>query len=515
MQFNANLYQFLASGFPADGATVAIQTPERHYSYDDVDQISARYAHVLSALNLPRGSRIAVQVEKSPEALMLYLASLRAGLVYLPLNTAYRDAEVEYFVTDAEPAIIVCDPSRLVAMSDLALRAADAQVYTLDAQGQGSLTDAAQSHESSFETVISAENDLAAILYTSGTTGRSKGAMLSHANLASNAKVLDQYWGWSSDDVLLHMLPIFHVHGLFVASHAALLAGARMIWLPKLDIEQALAYLPESTVMMGVPTYYARLLADARFTKESCQNMRLFISGSAPLLAETFNDFVERTGHAILERYGMSETIMLTSNPYEASEGSRLAGTVGKPLPGVGLRIVDDNDAELPVGEIGHVQVRGPNVFSGYWRMPEKNLEEFTSDGWFRTGDMGCKGGADIPDDFVSIVGRNKDLIISGGFNVYPKEIELLIDELPGVLESAVIGVPHADFGESVVAVVVPRDGVELDANAMKETLKADLANFKVPKEIRIIGQLPRNTMGKVQKNVLRETWADGDSTAA
>lgn len=509
MQSNANLYQFLASGFPANGATVAIQTPERNYSYDDVDQISARYARVLHALDLPRGSRIAVQVDKSPEALMLYLASLRAGLVYLPLNTAYRDAEVEYFVTDAEPAVIVCDPSRQEAMLGLAL-AGNAHVYTLDAQGQGSLAEAARTQQPVFDTVISAEDDLAAILYTSGTTGRSKGAMLSHANLASNAKVLDQYWGWTSSDVLLHMLPIFHVHGLFVASHAALLAGARMIWLPRLDIDRALAYLPESTVMMGVPTYYVRLLADPRFTRKCCQNMRLFISGSAPLLADTFNDFVDRTGHAILERYGMSETIMLTSNPYDPSQGARLAGTVGKPLPGVGLRIVDDNDTELAVGEIGHVQVRGPNVFSGYWRMPEKNLEEFTRDGWFRTGDMGCKGGVDIPDSYVSIVGRNKDLIISGGFNVYPKEIEFLIDELPGVLESAVIGVPHADFGESVVAVVVPRDDAKLDAGAMTEILKTNLANFKVPKEIRIIEQLPRNAMGKVQKNVLRETWAQG-----
>lgn len=509
MQSNANLYQFLATGFPADRAKVAIQTPERNYSYHDIDQLSARYAHVLHALNLPRGARIAVQVEKSPEALMLYLASLRAGLVYLPLNTAYRDTEVDYFVTDAEPAVIVCDPSRYEAVSVLAARAGGARVYTLDAQGQGSLTDAARSQASAFDTVTSQAGDLAAILYTSGTTGRSKGAMLSHGNLASNARVLDQYWDWSSADVLLHMLPIFHVHGLFVASHGALLAGARMIWLPRLDIDQAIAYLPESTIMMGVPTYYVRLLADARFTKDVCRTVRLFVSGSAPLLADTFNDFIERTGHAILERYGMSETNMLTSNPYDASEGSRLAGTVGKPLPGVDLRITDDSDAELPAGQIGHVQVRGPNVFSGYWRMPEKTREEFTSDGWFRTGDMGCKGGDGIPADYVSIVGRNKDMIISGGFNVYPKEIELLIDDLSGVLESAVIGVSDADFGEAVVAVVVPRNGAVLDAEHIKQTLKTDLANFKVPKTIKIIGQLPRNTMGKVQKNVLRDTWAD------
>lgn len=507
MQSNANLYHFLASGFPADRGKIAIQAPGRDYSYDDIDRLSAQYAQVLHALELPRGSRIAVQVEKSPEALMLYLGALRAGLVYLPLNTAYRDAEVEYFVTDAEPAVIVCDPSRQEAMVTLAGRTGNARVYTLDAGGQGSLTDAARSQDATFSTVECKKDDLAAILYTSGTTGRSKGAMLSHGNLSSNAKVLDEYWGWSSDDVLLHMLPIFHVHGLFVASHAALYAGARMIWLPKLDIDQALEWLPESTVMMGVPTYYVRLLADPRFTREVCHNMRLFISGSAPLLADTFTEFQERTGHAILERYGMSETIMLTSNPYDNAEGPRLAGTVGRPLPGVSVRIVDDNDAELPTGEIGHVQVRGPNVFSGYWRMPEKTREEFTADGWFRTGDMGCKGGPGIPDDYVTIVGRNKDLIISGGYNVYPKEIELLIDELPGVFESAVIGIPDTDFGEAVVAVVVPRDGATLDPQAIRDTLKADLANFKVPKQIKIIEQLPRNTMGKVQKNVLRETW--------
>lgn len=512
MQSNANLYQFLASGFPADRSKVAIQTPERQYSYDDIDRLSAQYAHVLQALDVPHGSRIAVQVEKSPEALMLYLAALRAGLVYLPLNTAYRDAEVEYFVTDAEPAVIVCDPSRLDGMQALAARTGNATVYTLDSAGEGTLTDDARSQATAFMTVTSQPDDLAAILYTSGTTGRSKGAMLSHENLSSNAQVLHKYWGWSADDVLLHMLPIFHVHGLFVASHAALYAGARMIWLPRLDIDAALEALPDSTVMMGVPTYYVRLLADPRFTRDVCRNMRLFISGSAPLLADTFNEFRDRTDHAILERYGMSETIMLTSNPYIESEGPRLAGTVGRALPGVRVRIVDDNDTEVPVGSIGHVQVRGPNVFSGYWRMPEKTREEFTADGWFRTGDMGCKGGEGVPDDYVSIVGRNKDLIISGGYNVYPKEVEMLIDEQPGVFESAVIGVPHPDFGEAVVAVVVPREGAHVDPDAMRDSLKTQLANFKVPKEIRVIEQLPRNTMGKVQKNVLRETWSDVSS---
>ncbi|MGE8635399.1 MAG: AMP-binding protein, partial [Achromobacter piechaudii] len=317
--------------------------------------------------------------------------------------------------------------------------------------------------------------------------------------------------GWREDDVLLHMLPIFHVHGLFVASHGALLAGAKMIWLPKLDADQALHYLPQSTVMMGVPTYYVRLLADPRFNRDVCANMRLFISGSAPLLAETFSDFKTRSGHAILERYGMSETVMLTSNPYDPALGERLAGTVGRALPGVQVRVVDDGGAPLAAAEIGNVQVRGPNVFSGYWRMPEKTREEFTEDGWFKTGDVGRWGGESagrqVPDDYLSIVGRSKDLIISGGFNVYPKEIETLIDDMPGVAESAVIGVPHADFGEAVVAVVVPKDGVALDAGAMQLELKSRIANFKVPKRVHIVDQLPRNTMGKVQKNVLRETY--------
>ncbi len=331
--------------------------------------------------------------------------------------------------------------------------------------------------------------------------------MLSHRNLSSNAEVLKEFWGWRADDVLLHMLPIFHVHGLFVASHGALLAGARMIWLPKLDIDEALRYLPQSTVMMGVPTYYVRLLADGRFTREVCRNMRLFISGSAPLLTETFNDFKTRTGHTILERYGMSETIMLTSNPYDPALGERLGGTVGMPLPGVSVRVVDEHDQGVPAGTIGNVQVRGPNVFSGYWRMPEKTREEFTADGWFRTGDVGHFGGEGVPENYLTIVGRSKDLIISGGYNVYPKEIELVIDALPGVNESAVIGVPDPDFGEAVVAVVVPRQGETLDADAMLASLKQNLANFKVPKRIHFAPELVRNTMGKVQKNALRDQY--------
>ena len=508
---NANLYAVLQGGFPKDRSKVALETPDLQYTWDDIDRATACLANLLTSLDLPRGSRVAVQVEKSPEALLLYLATLRAGLVYLPLNTAYRESEIEYFLGNAEPAVVVCSSKNLDWVQRAADKAGCAHVYTLDEDRSGTLLDAAGGLSQTFETVVRHPDDLAAILYTSGTTGRSKGAMLSHGNLAANAKVLHEYWGWREDDVLLHMLPIFHVHGLFVASHGALLAGAKMIWLPKLDADQALHYLPQSTVMMGVPTYYVRLLADKRFDRKVCANMRLFISGSAPLLAETFSDFEQRSGHPILERYGMSETVMLTSNPYDAKLGQRLAGTVGRALPGVEVRVVDDAGKPLAAGDIGNVQVRGPNVFSGYWRMPEKTREEFTEDGWFKTGDVGRWGGVsagqDVPDDYLSIVGRSKDLIISGGFNVYPKEIETLIDDMPGVAESAVIGVPHADFGEAVVAVVVPKDGVTLDASAMQLELKSRIANFKVPKRVHIIDQLPRNTMGKVQKNVLRETY--------
>lgn len=508
MERNANLYAVLATGFPADSRAVAIETPTRTYSWADIDQMSARIAGLLQSLGVAPGSRVAVQVHKSPEALMLYLATLRAGYVYLPLNTAYHAAEVEYFLSDAEPSVVICDGANQEWISALAQKAGTAHVYTLDANGAGSLMDAASGCAASFQTVHSQSDDLAAILYTSGTTGRSKGAMLSHGNLSSNALTLKTYWGWRADDVLLHMLPIFHVHGLFVASHGALLAGARMIWLPKLDVELALHYLPRCTVMMGVPTYYVRLLADPRFTPEVCRTMRLFISGSAPLLEETFRQFQQRSGQTILERYGMSETGMITSNPCDPALGERLGGTVGSALPGETVRVVDDEDQPVAVGETGHVQVRGPNVFAGYWRMPEKTRQEFTEDGWFRTGDLGMLGGSGIPDHYLSIVGRSKDLIISGGYNVYPKEIELVIDALPGVEESAVIGVPHADFGEAVVAVVVAQAGQTIDIEGMQAALKSCLANFKMPKQIHVIDALPRNTMGKVQKNVLRQQYA-------
>ncbi|MGK0568780.1 malonate--CoA ligase [Bordetella bronchiseptica] len=509
---NANLYAVLEGGFPADRDRVALETPTLRYTWNDIDRASACLANLLASLKLPAGARVAVQVEKSPEALLLYLATLRAGLVYLPLNTAYREAEIDYFLGNAEPAVVVCTSANAGWVRRAAAKAGSAHVYTLDEDRTGTLLQAAAAMPQRFRTVARKADDLAAILYTSGTTGRSKGAMLSHGNLASNARVLHQYWGWREDDVLLHMLPIFHVHGLFVASHGALLAGARMIWLPRLDVDQALRYLPQSTVMMGVPTYYVRLLADARFDRAACANMRLFISGSAPLLTETFTDFQARTGQTILERYGMSETVMLTSNPCRPADGERLGGTVGKALPGVQVRVVDDAGQALAAGEIGNVQVRGPNVFSGYWRMPEKTREEFTADGWFKTGDVGRwggeSGGRAVPADYLSIVGRSKDLIISGGYNVYPKEIETVIDEMQGVLESAVIGVPHPDFGEAVVAVVVPRAGAAIDVAAMQADLKSRIANFKVPKRIHVVDQLPRNTMGKVQKNVLRDTYA-------
>ncbi|MGY8526049.1 malonate--CoA ligase [Paracidovorax citrulli] len=513
---NANLFALFESRFPADRDACCIETHDGlYYSWNDLDRATAKLANLLLSLDLPEGSRVAVQVEKSPEALFLYLATLRAGYVYLPLNTAYQEAEIDYFIGNAEPAVVVCSTANFGWVSKIAFRHGTRNVFSLDEDRAGTLPERAASQEDHFETVQREADDLAAILYTSGTTGRSKGAMLSHGNLSSNALTLHEAWGWRSDDVLLHMLPIFHVHGLFVASHGALLAGAKMIWAPKLDMNQLLQYLPRSTVMMGVPTYYVRMVQEPRFTAETCRNMRLFISGSAPLLLETFDAFRERSGHTILERYGMSETVMLVSNPYDRSQGERIGGTVGRPLPGVQVRVVDGEGKPCAPGEIGNVEVKGPNVFQGYWRMPEKTREEFTADGWFKTGDVGRFGGAivgmsgerKVPDDYLTIVGRSKDLIISGGYNVYPKEIESFLDEMPGVQESAVIGVPHADFGEAVIAVVVGKPGAQLDEAALIGTLKHRIANFKVPKRIHVVDELPRNTMGKVQKNVLRQQF--------
>jgi len=445
---------------------------------------------------------------------MLYLAALRAGFAFVPLNTAYQAAEIDYFLNDVRPGVFVCTPQRLATLGPLAEGAGCARVMTLGESRDGSLLEAAAPFPDRFATVRRAAADLAAILYTSGTTGRSKGAMLSHGNLSSNALVLDEFWGFLEErdaggrDVLLHALPVFHVHGLFVALHAALLAGASMIFHSKFDPRQVIAALPRATVFMGVPTYYTRLLAEAGLDRHACRHMRLFISGSAPLLAETFEAFRRRTGHTILERYGMSETVMLASNPYFGTARSRIAGTVGAALPGVGVRVVRDDGSACGVGETGRVEVRGPNVFSGYWRMPEKTAEEFTGDGWFRTGDVGCFGGEGCPDDYLTLVGRSKDLIISGGYNVYPKEIEGYIDALPGVVESAVIGLPHPDFGEAVAAVVAGARDAPPAAAAIVEALRGQIAGFKVPKQVWVVDELPRNAMGKVQKNLLRERYA-------
>ncbi len=503
---NANLYALFASRFPADKSACCIETHEGcYYSWDDLERATARIANLLQSLNLAKGARVAVQVEKSPEALMLYLGTIRAGLVYLPLNTAYRQAEIEYFLGDAEPAVVVCAPGNFGWVAQSAFKCGTKHVFTLgevhNGRNSGSLLERAAHHSDQFETVQSQPDDLAAILYTSGTTGRSKGAMLSHRNLASNTKVLHDYWQWQSQDVLLHALPLFHVHGLFVASHGALYSGSKMIFLPKFDAAQVMRHLPRSSVFMGVPTYYVRLLAEPEFGRETCRNMRLFISGSAPLLTETFNEFRQRSGMTILERYGMSETVMLTSNPYA---GDRRGGTVGLPLPEVSLRVVNGEGQPCPTGEIGDIQVKGPNIFQGYWRMPEKTAEEFTADGYFKTGDVGRID----QDGYVSIVGRSKDLIISGGYNVYPKEIESFIDEMDGVAESAVIGVPHPDFGEAVNAVVVLKPNVALDEAQVIAALKSRIANFKVPKRVHFVPELPRNAMGKVQKNLLRDQYA-------
>jgi malonyl-CoA/methylmalonyl-CoA synthetase len=502
---DSNLFTALRAGFAADLDSTAIETADTaqplRYTWRDIARGTAMLANLIDSLALPADSRIAVQTGKSVEALMLYLAVLRAGHVYLPLNPAYQASELDYFIGNAEPAVVVCAGADFGWISKLAFKAGTRHVYTLNEDRTGTLLDRAAFHPDEHRPAQRKADDLAAILYTSGTTGRSKGAMLTHGNLLSNARVLHTEWGWNPGrDVLIHALPIFHVHGLFVAAHGALLSGSRMIWFSRFDARAVVARLPEATVFMGVPTLYVRLLAEPSFTRQTCRLMRLFISGSAPLLTETFNAFRERSGHTILERYGMSETVMLTSNPYRP-ESARRGGTVGLPLPGVQLRVHDDKGRPLPAGDTGGIEVKGPNVFKGYWRMPEKTADEFTTDLWFKTGDVGR-----ISDDgYVTIVGRSKDLIITGGYNVYPAEVEGILNDMPGVAESAVVGVPHADFGEAVVAVVVAQPDVSLDNAAMLAQLKKRIANFKVPKQLFVVAELPRNAMGKVQKNLLRE----------
>ena len=482
--------------------------PTRYYTYQHVHDVSAKFAKRLVALGVIPGDRVAVQVPKSIEAVMLYLGTVRAGAVFLPLNTAYTASEIEYFVEDATPRIFVCDPKDTETYAPIAERLG-AKLETMGVwidleTDAGSLLADNEVASTEFENVPRGPDDLAAILYTSGTTGRSKGAMLSHDNLLSNSKALAELWQFTKEDRLLHALPIFHTHGLFVATNVTLLSGSSLIFLPGFSTDAITEHLPMATSLMGVPTFYTRLLDDERFTKEAAQHMRLFVSGSAPLLAETHVAFEERTGQRILERYGMTETNMNTSNPYG---GERRAGTVGFPLPGVELRICDHEGKGVAQGEVGTLEVRGPNVFSGYWQMPEKTAEEFREDGWFITGDLGTIDA----DGYVTIVGRSNDLIISGGYNIYPKEVELLLDEQDGVKESAVVGVPHPDFGEAVVAVIVPSEE-SFDSDAMLANIREKIARFKQPKIVDVVKELPRNTMGKVQKTVLREKLKDSFS---
>ena len=485
-------------GAHAASSKTFLYTDAGEISFAEFAAITNRIANTLVEAGVTPGDRVAVQADKSPMLLALYAATVKAGGVYLPLNTGYTAAELDYFIGDARPAVVVVRDNAAEAITPVAERC-NARLMTLNADETGSLADAARTSADSFDAVTRGSEDLAAILYTSGTTGRSKGAKLCHRNLLSNAEVLADYWQFTEQDVLLHMLPIYHTHGLFVASNLLAMVGGSMIFLPKFSADAALAWMPKATSMMGVPTFYTRLLDSDGFTADISKHMRLFISGSAPLLAETHTQFEERTGKAILERYGMTETNMSTSNPYD---GDRRAGTVGFPLPGVDIRIADPKTGDpLADGEIGIIELKGDNVFLGYWEMPEKTEESFRDDGYFITGDMAVRDER----GYISIVGRDKDLIISGGLNVYPKEVEGMIDEIDGVLESAVIGVPHRDFGEGVVAVVVRSDD-SLAAETIETSLAAKLAKFKQPKAIIFIDALPRNSMGKVQKAELRKT---------
>lgn len=494
-----NLYRNFQHTFSAHPDKVLIESGTRLVTGRELDAAAGRYAAVLRSVGLKAGDRLGAQVEKSLENVFLYLACIRLGAVYMPLNTAYQPAEIRYFLGDATPTVFVIAPERLAELKPVAREAGVGRVLTLGAAGDGELVELAASAMPLSEVVERADDDLAVICYTSGTTGRSKGAMITHENLASNARTLVRLWGFTAADVLLHALPLYHIHGLFVALHCAFFSGAKMLLLPKFD-GRVLELLPRSTVMMGVPTFYTRLLADTAFTRETSGNIRLFVSGSAPLLSDTFNSFEARTGHRILERYGMTETQMISSNPLE---GERRAGTVGLPLPGVEVRVADEQGNPLPLGQVGMIEVRGPNVCKGYWQMPDKTKAEIRPDGYFITGDLGIQD----PDGYLRIVGRGKDLIISGGLNVYPKEIEDAIDALPGVAESAVFGVPHPDFGEAVMAAVISRAGAELDEAAMIAILRSRLAAFKTPKRVYFLDELPRNAMSKVQKATLRERY--------
>jgi malonyl-CoA/methylmalonyl-CoA synthetase len=502
---NANLFSHFQSHFPDDLSTCLLVTANGQViTYGQAVEASAKIANSLLDLGASHGDRVTVQVEKSVEALYLYLGCLRAGLVYHPLNTAYTVSELEYFLSDAEPTIVICRSESQEIIKSISVSGGVKAILTLDADGTGTLLDLIRDADTSAQIAQRCGTDMAALLYSSGTTGRPKGIMLSHDNLRSNAEILVDAWNFSSSDRLLHMLPIYHVHGLFVAISCVLMSGASMSWHKSYNDDIAVTAMSKCTVMMGVPTYYTRLLSNHRFSSDCCQTMRLFISGSAPLLTETFHEFQARCGHTILERYGMSETNMNTSNPLD---GERKPGTVGPPLSGVLLRIVDNEGHEVLTNDIGNLQVKGPNVFSGYWRMPEKTNEDFTSDGFFNTGDKAIIDG----DGYVSIVGRSKDLIICGGLNVYPKEVEMVIDDIPEVKESAIIGAPDSDFGEVVVAIIVTEDSGSGNNDCLEEQVislcKTKLANFKIPKRVEVVQSLPRNAMGKVQKNLLREMF--------
>ena len=498
MMENDNLYALLRSAFAARMDAPCLVTSGRTWTYREIDALSDRYSAALVGAGASPGDRITVQVEKSPEAVALYLACLRAGAIFVPLNTAYTPAEISYFLSDSTPRIFICRPQD-AGVHAKAAAAIGARLLTLGAAGEGTLPDAAVVSSAAGTIILSGPDDLAVIIYTSGTTGRSKGAMLTHHNLTSNARTLYAYWGWRSDDVLLHALPIFHVHGLFVALHTAMLGGSPMVFLPKFDVAAVRAALPRVTVMMGVPTFYTRLLEQSDFGAAEYAHMRLIISGSAPLTAIAHREFEACSGHAILERYGMSEAGMIASNPLD---GARVAGSVGYPLPGISVRVRDEKGRTV-TDEVGMVEVKGPNVFKGYWRMPEKTAEDFTADGYFITGDLGEQAA----DGRLTLVGRGKDLIISGGSNIYPKEIESVLDGIEGVAESAVIGVPHPDFGEGVVAVVATANGAPLDEAKIRAVLDRELARFKHPKAIFAVKDLPRNAMGKVQKNLLRDEY--------
>jgi malonyl-CoA/methylmalonyl-CoA synthetase len=496
------LYDALFRPHEASTKTFLTLKDGRALSHAEFNAMAARFAWALMVAGVAPSDRIALQAKKSAEALAVYAACVGIGAVFLPLNTAYTPAEVDYFVSDSGAKVLICDGGSADALRPIADRTG-ASLLTLNADGSGSLADTARGQPAEMPIAARGSNDLAALLYTSGTTGRSKGAMLTQDNLLSNAKALVDVWRFTDRDVLLHALPIFHTHGLFVATNVMLLSGGSMIFLPGLDVEDLIGNLPRATAMMGVPTFYTRLLADPRLTAGLVKHMRLFVSGSAPLLAETHVEFERRTGHRILERYGMTETNMNISNPYE---GERRAGTVGFPLPRVEIRIADPESGQpVPRGEIGVIEVRGPNVFKGYWNMPEKTKEEFRADGFFITGDLATVD----TDGYVTIVGRAKDLIISGGYNIYPKEVELLLDEQPGVEESAVVGVPHPDLGEAVVAVVTAKKGAALDGETLLAGIRDKLARFKQPRHVAIVDELPRNTMGKVQKNLLRDRFKD------